>query len=57
MSDTESSPTEGVEAVPEKFTKPCTLAEKNANGGWKVLSNGEGGGSKGGPGKNIGGTR
>lgn len=55
MSDTESSATEGVEPVPDRLLEPTTLAQKQANGGWKRTSNTSDG--KGGPGKNLGGTR
>jgi hypothetical protein len=47
--------TDEVEPIPEKFTGPTTLEQKQANGGWKRASNPSDG--RGGPGKNLGGTR
>lgn len=47
--------TDEVESVPDALLSPTTLAQKNANGGWKRASNTSDGG--GGPGKNLGGTR
>jgi hypothetical protein len=49
--------TEDLEALPDAFATPCTIASKNSYGGWnkKDLPQGESKGT--GPGKNIGGTR
>lgn len=47
--------TEDVEALPDAFATPSTLAQKNAGGGWNKKDRPAPGGT--GPGKNIGGTR
>jgi hypothetical protein len=50
--------TDEVESVPDRLLTPSSLAQKNANGGWKRASSPEGGsGPQPGPSKNIGGTR
>lgn len=50
--------TQDVMAMPERLCTPSTLAQKNANGGWKRTSSPEGGnGPQPGPSKNISGNR
>lgn len=47
--------TDDLTALPDAFATPCTIAEKNARGGWNKKDLPEPNGT--GPGKNIGGTR
>lgn len=53
-----TSATDEVAPVPDRLLTPSTVAQKNANGGWKRTSSPEGGsGPQPGPFKNIAGNR
>jgi hypothetical protein len=50
--------TDEVTPLEDAFATPCTIATKNAYGGWNKSTLPESGAGKGkGPGKNIGGNR
>lgn len=48
--------TEGLEALPDAFATPSTIAQKNANGGWNKKDLPQGASRGTGPGKNISGN-
>ncbi len=49
--------TEDLEPLPDAFVTPCTIASKNAYGGWNKQDLPQGATKGTGPGKNISGNR
>lgn len=49
--------TEDLEALPDAFATPSTIAQKNAEGGWNKSTLPQGASKGTGPGKNISGNR